>query len=376
MSEVKLQKMDVLSPLPDLFRMDDGRRVATEQDWEARRAELYRTVVDLQYGGMPPEPEFLEVEPLFCGKFASYRIHTGRRDKPITFAMQIIWPKEKAEKYPVIIDGDGCFMVVHKPETLDPISEAGVAFIRFNRAELAHDISEDPRNHGLYAVYPEYKFGALAAWAWGYHRCLDAAIRLGIVDERIVACTGQSRGGKTALLAGATDSRFTIVNPNCSGCSGAGCYRVHAIVQREDGYDWPSEKLEDILKWFPHWFGEDLSAYLGKEGELPFDQHYLKALVAPRILLDTEAMSDAWANPAGTYLTYLAAMEAYRFLGAEENNLIHFRDGFHQHAIADIEVLLNVIRYVRDGEALAERINRPPFPDLEPIHNWSCPQKP
>jgi len=380
MSTVKLQKMELISPLPDLFVMEDGRRVETKQDWEARRAELYRTAVDLQYGGMPPKPEFLEIEPLYkSGIMNSYRIHTGRKENPFVFTMQVLWPGKKGQgngvKYPVVVDGDGCFQYVYNSDILEKVGEAGAAFIRFNRTELAHDIGEDPQDHGLYATYPECKFGALAAWAWGYHRCLDAALQLGFVDERLVAYTGHSRGGKTALLAGATDERATIVNPNGSGCGGAGCYRVHSITLREDGYDWPHEKLSDILRNFPHWFGKELFAYAENEAELPFDQHYLKALVAPRILLDTEALSDAWANPAGTYLSHLAAKEAYRFLGAEENIMIHYRDGFHKHLPEDIDVLLNVLRHIRDGEPLVEKMDKPPFENLEPVHLWRCPEK-
>lgn len=45
---------DVLGKLPDPFRFDDGRRVAGQADWAARRRELYKTAVELQYGVMPP----------------------------------------------------------------------------------------------------------------------------------------------------------------------------------------------------------------------------------------------------------------------------------------------------------------------------------
>ncbi len=51
---------------------------------------------------------------------------------------------------------------------------------------------------------------------------------------------------------------------------------------------------------------------------MPFDQHFLKALVAPRALLSTEGLGDLWSNPSGTWQTYLAAREVCRFLGAEE----------------------------------------------------------
>lgn len=376
MSKARLNKLTLLSPLPDLFTMENGKRVANEADWETRRAEMLRLAVDLQYGGMPPQPEVLEVETLYRSeRFSSYRIHTGRREKEITFVMHVVLPAEKKEKYPFIIDGDGCFPYVYLDDNLARIREAGVAFVRFNRVELAHDIKEEVHTDGLYAVYPGMTFSALAAWAWGYHRCVDALFQMGIVEESVIAYTGHSRGGKTALLAGVTDPRATIVNPNGSGAGGAGCYRIHSTTICEDGVERRSEELRDLFKNFPFWFGPGMEQYVADESVIPFDEHFLKALVAPRILLDTEALSDAWANPAGAYLTNLAAKEAYRFLGAEENILIHYRDGYHYHKPEDIGVLLNVIRHVRDGEPLCETMNKPPFEGLEPVHEWRAPKK-
>lgn len=355
----------LLSPLPSILTMESGDRVRTPADWEIRRREMLRLAVGMQYGGMPPEPEFLEVELLYASdRFSSYRIHTGRRAVGITFVMQIVWPKQKRERYPVIVDGDGCFPYVYNEEVLALILEEGVALARFNRVELAHDIRESVHTDGLYGVYPGMTFSALAAWAWGYHRCVDALLQLDIADASLIAFTGHSRGGKTALLAGVTDPRAAIVNPNGSGAGGTGCYRVHTTTLCEDGVERRSEELRDLIRNFPHWFGPEMPEYAEKEGELPFDEHFLKALVAPRILLDTEALSDAWANPLGAFVTHQAAREAYRFLGAENNCLIHYRDGYHSHTPADFSVLLHVIRHLRDGEELDNTLNRPPFDEM------------
>ncbi|MBE6560640.1 MAG: hypothetical protein E7662_05900 [Ruminococcaceae bacterium] len=377
MEKAKLLKMDVLAPLPDVFMKADGTRVASPEEWEEHRKELYRTAVELQYGGMPPEPEFLEAELLYrhvsAQRASSYRIHTGRRDKEITFTMQVVWPDSNPGKHPIIVDGDGCFPYVYFDENLDVIGKAGAALIRFNRTELAHDLKEDVHTDGLYGVYPGMTFSALAAWAWGYHRCVDAAIKLGIADESLIAFTGHSRGGKTALLAGATDTRATIVNPNGSGAGGAGCYRVHSLTHREDNTEQRSEELTDLLRNFPFWFGPDMKKYAEDESTLPFDEHFLKALVAPRVLLDTEALSDGWANPVGAYMTHLAVGEVYDFLGVPERNLIHYRDGFHFHKPEDLEVLTAVICHMRDGAPLPEDVNKTPFDGTAPSHEWKKP---
>ena len=40
--------------LPDPFLMENGERVGSLADWEKRRKELYKNVVELQYGVLPP----------------------------------------------------------------------------------------------------------------------------------------------------------------------------------------------------------------------------------------------------------------------------------------------------------------------------------
>lgn len=101
------------------------------------------------------------------------------------------------------------------------------------------------------------------------------------------------------------------------------------------------EKLADTDKVFPYWFGHKLSSYVNRENELPFDQHYLKALIAPRALLTTEARDDLWANPIGTCRTHIAAKEVYKFLDAENKIAIWYRKGKHFHGIDDWRTFLD-----------------------------------
>jgi len=372
MYKASLSRLQMFGELPDIFLTENGQRVGTKEEWEKHKSTLYKWAVDFQYGCMPPAPEFLSVETLHeSPSISSYHIHTGRRDCPITFQMQIVWPLEKKEKYPVIIDGDGCFRYMYADGFMEPIRKAGIAFVRFNRTELEHDVRKK-HTEGLRRVYPGLNFTSLAAWAWGYHRCVDAVLKLGIADEKLIAFTGHSRGAKTALLAGATDERAAIVNPNAA-CSGAGaCYRVHTETLCEDGVVRPSSTLEKMAD-FPDWFTDELLSYAGKEETLPMDCHFIKSLVAPRVLLITEAMSDAWSNPAGVYITHRATKEVYKFLNAEENVMVHYREGFHSHNKEDIEILVNVIRHMQGREALNEKINVSPFEELPLGYQWKCP---
>ena len=141
-------KYEVLGKLPDLFTFEDGTPVATPADWPRRRAELYKTAVELQYGTMPPAPEFLEVETLFRGaRNHSYRITTGTREKPVSFLMKLVLPASGCN-VPCIVDGDMCVPYHMDKAYLSAATDEGVAWVFFYRTELAHDIQGEGRRKG------------------------------------------------------------------------------------------------------------------------------------------------------------------------------------------------------------------------------------
>ena len=372
---IKIQQVTVSGPLPNPFIMDDGTPVTDAADWEQRRKEMYKTAVELQYGTMPPDPEFLEVELLDDAAWIhNYRITTGRIDHPVSFIMRVLIP-EGSGKFPAIVDGDLCWRYAFDKEYLQTVTGNGIAFVLFNRVELVPDRKADRSQGPLYRCYPEYTFSALGAWAWGYSRCVDALEKLGYIDMDNIAFTGHSRGGKTALLAGVLDQRAAIVNPNESGAGGAGCYRLAMDALDENGNSHRSEKLSDLLRSFSFWFNPDMAAYADHEEDLPFDEHFLKALVAPRILVETEAASDIWANPVGSWQTAMAAKEVYRFFGKEENMVFVYRPGYHEHQPRDLQVLVDVMKAKMAGKPLHEDSFLLPFPTPEElIFDWRCPK--
>ena len=372
---IQIKKNEVLGKLPNLFTMEDGSRVEMPEQWKERRKELFQTAVEMQYGKMPPQPEFLEVEPLDENlAIRNYRIVTGTRQTPTAFTMRVIGPN-KPGVFPAIVDGDLCWRYAFDKEYINAVVEQDVLLVMFNRTEIVPD-RKDCRDYGqLYRTYPDGTFSALAAWAWGYSRCVDALEKLGIADMNNIAFSGHSRGGKVTLLAGLLDQRAAIVNPNNSGSGGAGCYRVHISATKENGNAHRSETLKDLLRGsIGFWFHPDMHGYTECEEKLPFDQHYLKALVAPRILMQTEAASDIWANGVGTWQTVMAAREAYRFLGAEENILLYFRKGDHCHMPNDVALLAKVMNQRISGQPFEEGSFKTPFHKPELIFDWRSPK--
>ncbi len=146
--------------------------------------------------------------------------------------------------------------------------------------------------------------GAIAAWAWSFSRMLDGLLPLGLIDAARIAAIGHSRHGKAALWAGACDPRLGIVIANNSGTGGA------KIFRRLSG-----ETIGDLFARFPHWFAEPLRAYAGREHELPFDQHLLIGICAPRAVHVASASDDAWADPVGEYEGACAAAPIYALYG-------------------------------------------------------------
>lgn len=139
---------------------------------------------------------------------------------------------------------------------------------------------------------------------------------------------GHSRLGKTALVAAAFDDRFAVAYPSQGGAGGPGPSRSKNPK---------AETVKRITTAFPHWFAPHYARFGDDPSKLPFDQHLLVALCAPRPVLFTNATEDEWANPSGQFDVLKAATPVYKLLGAEglaadkypaENRLLDSRLGY------------------------------------------------
>ncbi len=354
-----------IKQLPDPFLCSDGSRVKSAGDWKKRREEIRRQLLFYEFGAMPAAPgnvKGVERTPLQAkGIERDVQITMGP-DSKLQVQIYLTLPEGNGP-FPVIVKGDLCWGRV-PGGIAGYIVKHEYALAEFDRTQFAPD-SKD-RGKGIFPLYPDSEAGDLSAWAWGFSRVIDYLVTRSDIDAKKIVVTGHSRGGKAALLAGAMDDRVALTVPNGSGCGGAGCYRVNPPK---------TETLAIITDHFPNWFTPRFREFLGQVDRLPFDHHELKALVAPRALLSTDALGDVWANPTGTEQTYQAAKVVFDYLGAGDKIGLHFREGGHDQNAEDFEALVDFADHLFFGKPLARKYDQIPVPPGEKAWDWAAPSK-
>ena len=323
--------------LPDALTLNNGRKVKTIRRWERkRRPELLKMFADEMYGnapiGRPADLHFslLESGEAFDGRAIRKQVRVWFDAAETQGLTLLLYIPKSATPAPLFLGANfygNASTTTDSAVFLDSLSgivrgsgarrwpfeyaiDHGYAVGTFFYEDVDPDFDDGFRN-GVIGYYGTHNrdgasWGNIAAWAWGLSRALDYLETDADVAADKVAVLGHSRLGKTALWAGATDPRFALVISNASGCGGA------AISRRRYG-----ETIRRICAHFPFWWCSNLYKYGDNEQNLPFDQHELLALIAPRPLYIESCSEDRWADPYGEYLSLVEASKVYALYGLE-----------------------------------------------------------
>lgn len=349
---------------PDLLTLNDGTSVDA-RNWPGRRQELYDAIIPHEFGGMPPAHEGVDVIRRATSgvrhwpgvQYRTYEVRTRFDAGEVSLTLSL-WKPSGDGPFPVLLDADGCWRYF-SDDVIHEVLQRGNIAVSIDRTEAAADNPDDYRRTGLYRLFPDAEFGVCPAWAWAVSRAVDALSEMDDVRADAIAITGHSRGGKTVLLAGATDERIAVTNPNNSGIGGAGLNRI-----KMPG----SEVIDDFFgSRNIFWFGKDWAAHRHRDAELPYDNHYLHALVAPRGLLLTEAYEDHDANPAGTYAAALESRKVFDLLGGKDAIAWAYRERGHAHMPEDYMALLDFMDRRFHERRVRRDFQRPLYPDLDEL---------
>jgi len=320
--------------VPELMRTQNGKTVTTVEQWEkVRRPELLKLFTERVFGVRPEEkPKYLVFDQVGEERVILNGLGRRRRVKatyagPLgtnSFEFTLYLPKDASAAKPVPAFVMICLSEAaahYDPESGKEIREqwpiAEILRRGYATAGFLNDDLSPDMNHanllGVFSVYEKMKeyrnrkcWGTLSAWAWGASRVMDYFETEKAIDVKHVAVVGHSRGGKTALLAGATDTRFAMACSNDSGCTGAKLNHI----------DIPkSEHIAEIVRTFPYWFCPDYTLSVNLDKQLDFDQHMFLALMAPRLLCVASATQDPWAGPRGEYESARLASPAWELYG-------------------------------------------------------------
>ena len=350
-----VDQLPINPELPDPLVMMDGRRVTSKQQWkEERRPELKALFQHYMYGNLPAPTSVKATltasnASLFNGKasWKSFTLSYGPEGTP-PLELLVILPRTQKLVPPVFVGINFCgnHTVIDDPAVplesswfwgncpgckdhvaleegrggqaekwnAEMIVDRGYALATFYYGDVDPDKRENDFTDGVHPHFfkkgqttpGKHDWGAVAAWAYGVHRVIDFLEADQPVDTKRLALVGHSRLGKATLFAGALDERIKVVIPHQAGCGGTAPNRFNV-----------GESVERINTSFPHWFNDTYPEFNKQVERLPFDQHCLAALCAPRAVLFSNAEEDQWADPNGQFNMLKAADPVYRFLGLD-----------------------------------------------------------
>jgi len=401
--------------MPAVMTFESGRKVTTAAQWQKRREEMKRILAYYAAGLVPPAPGNVrgrDVKSMtVLGGTVRYRlvhlsfgpgskygfdvalfVPSGRTGRVPTVIFPTFGPTPGGTPLPTMVrppeQGKGLDALTiplgdqsaraaaaaagaPEPPASDPESVAAAHAELFRRGYALvmyhyQDTGEDTigrnadgswafRTTRYYPAYPDFDWGLAAGWAWGISRCIDYLETQPFADSHKLIAVGHSRIGKAVLVAGAFEERLAVVAPAGSGAGGTGAYRFNG--ERGGG----REGLADMMRKYPNWFSPNLHQFAAAVDKLPFDQHWLIALAAPRAFISLEGTDDQNCVPDALRQAIAAARPAYDLLGASQHLGVHY--AAHRHALTDEDwaALLDFSNQQLLGKTVTRRFDQ--FPE-------------
>ena len=300
--------------VPDLLTTLDGKKVTDVETWmKVRRPEVLKIIESYMYGRVPdtaPDVVWTAGEPTtrMSGDIPTISVtatgqFVNKDGTPFRVVPQI--PQNSpfggglyrsssglTVSYTIPANAKGKVPLV-RGGNLQQCIEMGFGIVNFSGS--APDVRSEPPSGD--------DWGAIRKSAWVISKGLDYLE----TDSRVsaqIAVTGHSIGGKQALIAAVFDERVAVCFASCSGLGGAQMAR----------HDW-GETIDDVAQLSPQNYCENMQYWVSHYDEMPFDAHFLVALVAPRALLITGGTGDQWSDPVGVFWAGHYASEVYKLFG-------------------------------------------------------------
>jgi dienelactone hydrolase len=330
---------------PELLRFQNGKTVANPRQWEIRKQEIRKALEQYMFGNWPPPPPKMaikyqesneeetelyiktNVQLYFAPSVTAVEYVDRTRDYSPRYKREtrgdytnfdaavlnvvLYIPKGKGP-FPAIIQwGIGRQISNQEIESL----KRGYIYCRFdiNDADYFRD------------VYPDYECNQIEWWAYAASRCVDLLYSRDDIDRSKIAVYGHSRSGKTILLAAVMDDRINAIIDSHPG-TGAGSFNLWRYASDKYG----GETLENGTRRFQYWNNPRMRFFIGRENKMPFDSHFLLALVAPRPCLMGTGEHDDVGEAWGDQQCYLAVKKVYQLLGGEQKLGFYASPDAHQ----------------------------------------------
>lgn len=372
--------------LPEVLTSFDEKKIETVEDWEKiRRPEIVDFFAQNMFGEVPTAPSpikksfqlIAEDQTIFDGLCTRKEVLiTFENEKgAVSMPLVLFVPTHAADNVPVILLATGSDIKrtglklnnsQRYGETANgiPLHQLmkrgiGLATVDYQAFGMDPGNKEGKVSGGISELFfiegqaftKKNEWGMIAIWAYALRAGMDYLVTDKDVNEQQVATLGSSIGGKVALWAAVTDTRFGMTLLATAG------HGADAIWRREYG-----ETLQNMCDYLPTWICRNAAKYANNVHALPVDQHLLLATMAPPPFYVSNAQHDLWADQKGQWIGTYHAAPSYRlyrknvaFTSTKQPAInqpiikstigYHVRSGVHGLELYDWEQYMKFIEY-------------------------------